>query len=70
MPHQSQGHGDSLDWGKDGGTWWARFFCPIHNHEVTLNEISARAGPGQTAELSGIKNRIFGGNKINHICFN
>ena len=69
MPHVSQGHGDSLDWDKDGNTWWARFYCPIHNHEVTLNGFTSKAGPGDTAELSGIGHRLFGGNRITHRCF-
>ena len=69
MPHVSQGHGDSLDWDSDGGRWWARFYCPLHNHEVTLNGHTSRAGPGQTAILSDIPNRMFGGNKINHRCY-
>lgn len=69
MPHTSQGHGDSLDWDRDGGQWWADFFCPHHRHSVTINGISSSAGPGQTATLRGVKNRLFGGNKISHHCY-
>ena len=69
MPRVSQGHGDSLEWDRNGGGWWANFFCPRHNHSVTINGISASAGPGQTASLSGIKNKFLGGNDIHHNCY-
>lgn len=68
MPHVSQGHGDSLDWDRDGSGWWARFYCPLHWHSVTINGFTSSAEAGETAELNGIKNKFLGGNKINHHC--
>ena len=69
MPHVSQGHGDSLDWDRDSIGWWARFYCPKHKHSVTLNGFTSFSGPGETAELNGIVNLVFGGNRINHRCY-
>ena len=68
MPHISQGHGDSLDWYKSGGVWFAKFYCPKHRHSVTLNGFTATAGPGETAELSEINNDK-NHNDIRHNCF-
>ena len=70
MPHKSQGHGDSLDWGKDisGKYWYARFYCPIHKHEVEINGHVDCVAPGQIASLQDVPNKSFG-NSIHHLCY-